>query len=174
MNSRCAFLTHVLGLHERTHFILSRMPQFINGRSAKFATTKISNALFVGQTVGEINTPESPRCAVEGICQGPMPVGTTTNGFFYPSEIDAGNGTSKPRHCAPATVDVIIRIFSFPVGWTHAINLPGIGSQVKVYNSVYHNYQAAFYGCSWCVSHRGGYEMEFHNTTMHNVAVSCL
>ncbi len=33
-----------------------------------------------------------------------------------------------------------------------------------------HNYEGAIYGCSWCVAHRGGYEMTFMNTTLHNVA----
>jgi hypothetical protein len=67
------------------------------------------------------------------------------HGFFYPPINDAGNG------------------------WRHAINLPGIGSQVSVINVSFHNYQAALYGCSWCVAHRGGYEMDFHNVSWKNV-----
>ena len=54
-------------------------------------------------------------------------------------------------------------------GWTTAINLPGIGSQVQVRNVSFQNYQKAIYGCAWCVAHRGGYEMEFWNVSMVNV-----
>ena len=42
-------------------------------------------------------------------------------------------------------------------------------SEVEVRNSTFVNYQAAFYGCAWCVAHRGGYEIELWNVTMLNV-----
>jgi hypothetical protein len=119
--------------------------KYINGRSAKFATTVISNAMFVGRMVDAIETPETDKCAVRGNCQGPVPNGNDQVGWFYPSIHDMGNG------------------------WTHAINLPGIGSEVEVRNASFANYQAAIYGCSWCVAHRGGYEMEFWNVSFSNV-----
>ena len=119
--------------------------KFINGRDAKYATTVIKGALFVGRMLDEIDTPESPKCAEQRNCQGPTPTGNEVNGYFYPSIFDMGNG------------------------WTHGINLPGIGSNVIVRGAAFVNYQAAIYGCSWCVAHRGGYEMEFWNTTFSNV-----
>jgi hypothetical protein len=119
--------------------------KYLNGRGAKFATTMITNPLFVGRMYDPIETPDSPKCRLHGNCQGPVPVGNTSNGFFYPSIHDAGNG------------------------WTHAMNLPGIGSQIQLHNASIHNYDAAFYGCSWCVAHRGGYELQVHNASLHNV-----
>ena len=56
-----------------------------------------------------------------------------------------------------------------PHRWTHALHLPGIGSEVEVRNVTFANYQAAVYGCAWCVAHRGGYEMEFYNVSWQNV-----
>ena len=38
-----------------------------------------------------------------------------------------------------------------------------------MHNASFVNYQAAIFGCAWCVAHRGGYEMEFWNVSMHNV-----
>jgi cysteine-rich repeat protein len=118
--------------------------KYMNGRSAKFATTLITNAVFIGNMYEDILTPESDQCAVLGNCPGPVPVGNDVKGWFYPSNGDLGNG------------------------FTHAINLPGIGSQVQVRNSTFINYQAPIYGCSWCVAHSGGYEMEFWNVSMTN------
>jgi hypothetical protein len=118
--------------------------KYMNGRSAKFATTLITNAVFIGNMYDDILTPESDQCAVLGNCPGPRPVGNNEHGWFYPSNGDLGNG------------------------FTHAINLPGIGSQVQVRNSTFINYQAPIYGCSWCVAHRGGYEMEFWNVSLTN------
>ena len=119
--------------------------KYINGRDAKFATTLITNSLFVGRMYDEIDTPESTQCAEQGNCQGPLPVGDDVHGWYYPNVADKGNL------------------------WTHAIHLPGIGSEVEVHNSSFHNYQGALYGCAWCVAHRGGYEMEFWNVSFHNV-----
>ena len=64
--------------------------KFMNGRSAKYATTLISNALFVGNMNGQIETPESEKCAVRGNCQGPSPIGNTEHGVFYGSVGDHG------------------------------------------------------------------------------------
>ena len=121
--------------------------KYINGRSSKFATSYFSNMMFVGRMFDEIKTPESSPCllGMGSNCQGPVPKGDEMGGFFYPSIHDVGNG------------------------WTHAIHLPGIGSEVKVVNSSFRNYQGMIYGCAWCVAHRGGYEMEFWNVSMHNV-----
>ena len=94
---------------------------------------------------GPIETPESPRCAQRGLCQGLEPIGDSTRGFFYPTPSVMGDG------------------------WTHAIHLPGIGSEVEVKSSSFFNYQAAFYGCAWCSAHRGGYEMGFENVSLVNV-----
>lgn len=38
-----------------------------------------------------------------------------------------------------------------------------------MHNTTFVNYQAAFYGCAWCVAWRGGYEIELWNVTMVNV-----
>ena len=91
--------------------------KYINGREAKFATSYISNGLFVGRMYDEIFTPEDDKCAVRGNCPGPRPVVDGDNGWWYGSNNDAGNG------------------------FTHAIHLPGIGSEVKVVNSTFMNYQ---------------------------------
>jgi hypothetical protein len=58
--------------------------KYLNGRSAKFATTMITNALFVGVTQGPIETPYSYKCRVLKNCQGSVPVGNpnSTNGVF--------------------------------------------------------------------------------------------
>ena len=117
----------------------------MNGREAKFATSIISNALFVGEMSGHIDTPEDNQCAVDGYCPGSRPNGDESTSLWYPSNHDAGNG------------------------WRHALHLPGIGSEVQVVNATIMNYQGAIYGCAWCVAHRGGYEMEFYNVSMENV-----
>ena len=69
------------------------------GRYAKFATTMISDALFVGNAFDEILTPEN----CNGNCKGAGPEGSYETGFFYSSNGDKGNG------------------------WTTGINMPGIG-----------------------------------------------
>ena len=110
------------GMHLGDHVKGGIEFKYINGRSAKFATTHITNSIFIGDMFTEIETPESAKCAQLGVCQGPRPNGDDRTGMFYPSIGDHGNG------------------------WTHAINLPGIGSEVKVQNSTFVNYQAMVYG----------------------------
>ena len=119
--------------------------KYLNGRDSHFATTHITNALFVGSTSGVVETPESPKCRDRGNCQGPRPVGNASKGFFYPTPSSMGNG------------------------WTHAIHLPGIGSEAEVRNVSFHHYQGALFGCAWCVAHRGGYEMDFYNASFFDV-----
>jgi len=119
--------------------------KYMNGKDARFATTQITNSLFVGRMIGEIAGPEDYKCSVLGNCQGPRPGGSESTGIFYGGQTDANNG------------------------WTYAINLPGIGSEVSVSNSSAYNYEGMVYSSSWVVPHRGGYEMAFWNMTLHNV-----
>ena len=120
--------------------------KYMNGRDSHFATSMITNALFVGNfDKADIMTPEGDKCRVRKNCMGPRPVGNASRGFFYPTPSSMGNG------------------------WPHGIHLPGIGSEVEVHNSSFHNYQGAVFGCAWCVAHRGGYEMEFWNVSFTNV-----
>ena len=125
--------------------LLDTKHRYLNGRDSKFATSFITDSLFVGTMYGAIETPESPRCAQRGLCQGLSPGGDTTHGYFYPTPSVMGDG------------------------WSHAIHLPGIGSEVEVKSSSFFNYQAAFFGCAWCSAHRGGYEMGFENVSLVNV-----
>ena len=119
--------------------------KYMNGRDSKFAISHITESLFVGDTLlRDMLTPEN--CKARG-CPGPLPYKSHgPNGVFYP-----GNGCEHGN------------------GFASGISLFGIGSNVEIHNTTFANYQAAFYGCSWCVDNRGGYELKLTNTSLVNV-----
>ena len=90
-----------LGLNLADHIKAGIEFKYMNGRDAKFATTFITNALFVGNAFDEIMTPEGAKCQKLGNCMGPTPNGDDQRGWWYPTIRDLGNG------------------------WTHALHLPG-------------------------------------------------
>ena len=54
-------------------------------------------------------------------------------------------------------------------GCVHGIHLSGIASEVTYKNVHFESYEAALWGCAWCVDLRGGYEQNFEKVTMTNV-----
>jgi len=54
-------------------------------------------------------------------------------------------------------------------GCVHGLHLSGIGSSITYSDVTFMNYEAAVWGCSWCIDNRGGYEQSFERITYKNV-----
>jgi len=113
---------------------------YINGPGSKHARSHFNNIKLIGRT--------DPEAKVA-----------------LPSFFDAHDGGGYTQ----CELDPHLSAVGTVTGCVHGIHLSGIASEVTYSNIHFANYEAAVWGCAWCVDLRGGYEQSFEKVTYSNV-----
>ena len=114
---------------------------YINGKGTKFAHSSFRNLLLVGRSKSEEKV-------------------------WLPELSDAITGGGRYAQCE---MDPHLEKAGSITGCVHGLHLSGIGSEITYSDVTFMNYEAAVWGCSWCIENRGGYEQSFERIEYKNV-----